>query len=124
MIEGTVNSALEAVIALTVSGTAERSRRVSALIDTGYSGHVTLPSEVVHDLGLVRVGTTTAELANGDELDFETYIASVGWSGDQRGITVHRVETRPLIGMRLLEDHRLQVDVEHGGRVLIEPLTR
>lgn len=122
MIEGAVNTALEAVITLVVSGTAERSRQVSALIDTGYNGHIALPPEMVHDLGLIRVGSTTAELANGDETDFETYIASVDWSGNQRGITVHQVKSRPLAGMQLLEGHRLQIDVERGGRVLVETL--
>ena len=122
MIEGTVDAALEARVTLAVSGTAERSSRVDALVDTGYSGHITLPPEVVNDLGLVRVGRTTLELANGDKERVGTYIASVDWSGTERSIVVHEIESEPLVGMQLLEDHRLQIDVERGGRVLVEPL--
>ncbi len=122
MIEGTVNSALEAVVTLGVVGTAERSRGVAAVIDTGYSGDVTLPSDVVNSLALAQVGSTRARLADGEEAELATYVASVDWSRNKRGVAVHAAESLPLIGMRLLEGHRLRVDVEHGGNVLIEPL--
>ena len=122
MIEGNVNTALEAIITLAVSGTAERSSHVDALIDTGYGGDITLPSDVVNDLGLMRVGSTMLTLANGNEEVFDTYVASVDWSGSERGVAVHETESVPLIGMRMLEGQRLQVDVERGGRVLIETL--
>ena len=124
VIEGVVNSALDAVIALTVSGTAEQSRRVDVVIDTGYAGDTTLPAAMVNDLGLTHFGSTQLTLANGEQEDFDTYIASVDWTGNKRGIAVHEIESSPLIGMQLLEGHRLQVEVEHGGQVLIEPLTR
>ena len=122
MIEGTVNTALEAIIALAVSGSAERSSQVDALIDTGYGGDITLPSDVVNDLGLMRVGSTKLMLANGNEEVFDTYVANVDWSGNERGVAVHETESVPLIGMQMLEGQRLQVDVERGGRVLIETL--
>ena len=122
MIEGTVNSALEAVITVAVSGTTDRSRRVDALIDTGFTGDITLPSDVVRDLGLIRVGISSLELANGEEEDFDTYIATVDWSGNGRGVMVHGTESVPLVGMRLLEGHCLQVEVERDGRVLVEAL--
>ncbi|WP_428117862.1 clan AA aspartic protease [Candidatus Poriferisodalis sp.] len=122
MIEGTVNTGLEAIITLAVSGTAERSSRVDALIDTGYGGDITLPSDVVNDLGLMRVGSTKLMLANGNEEVFDTFVASVDWSGSERGVAVHETESVPLIGMQMLEGQRLQVDVERDGRVLIETL--
>lgn len=122
MIEGTVNSALEAVITVAVSGTTDRSRRVDALIDTGFTGDITLPSDVVRDLGLIRVGISSLELANGEEEDFDTYIATVDWPGNGRGVMVHGTASVPLVGMRLLEGHRLQVEVERDGRVLAEAL--
>ncbi len=85
MIEGAVNVGLEAVIALDVLGTAGRSSRVAARIDTGYNGDLTLPPDVVSRLGLLRVGTSSLELANGQEETFDTFIASVDWSGTKPG---------------------------------------
>ena len=122
LIEGTVNVALEAVVTLTVSGTSERSRRVAVVIDTGYSGDITLPPELVTDLELARVGSTNVELANGQEMALATYIATVDWAGDQRGVVVYETDSVPLVGMRLLKGHKLLIDVQRGGRVHIEPL--
>lgn len=122
MIEGTVNSALEAIVTVVVSGTAERRRRVTAVVDTGYSGDITLSSAIVSELDLASVGRTRVELGDGAEARLATYVATVDWSDSERGVLVHETETTPLIGMQLLEGHRLQVDVEHGGNVLIEPL--
>ena len=120
MIEGTVNAYLEAVIALDVRGPTQRSSRVAARIDTGYNGDITLPPAVVRHLGLLQVGTSDLELANGKEETFDTFIASVNWPGGQRGVVVHEADSVSLAGMRLLEDHKLQIDVCRGGRVLIE----
>ncbi|MDE0320378.1 MAG: hypothetical protein OXH86_09370 [Acidimicrobiaceae bacterium] len=122
MIEGTVNSALEAVVTVAVTGTAERRRWVTAVIDTGYSGDITLPSAIVSGLDLASVGGTRVKLADGAEARLATYVATVDWSESERGVLVHETETTPLIGMALLKGHRLQVDIEHGGSVRIEPL--
>ncbi len=120
MIEGTVNGILEPVVTLVVSGVAERTSRVDALVDTGYGGDLMLPSDVVRDLGLVRVGATRLVLANGMEESFRTYMATVDWSGNKQGVAVHATSAAALVGMRLLEGHNLQIDVRQGGRVLIE----
>lgn len=120
MIEGAVNVGLEAVIALDVLGTAGRSSRVAARIDTGYNGGLTLPPDVVSRLGLLRAGTSSLELANGQEETFDTFIASVDWSGSERGVAVHEADSVSLVEMALLEGHTLNIDVRQGGRVLIE----
>ena len=122
MIEGAVNNALEAVIPLTVSGPAERVSRVDAVVDNGYSGDITLPPDVVSGLGLTRVGAMKLRLANGNEEDFDTYVASVGWPGNQRGVAVHETESEPLVGMSLLEGHELWIEARSAGRVRIDPL--
>ena len=52
MIEGAVNDAHEAVVALSLQGPAGQARDVEAVIDTGYSGFLTLPTALVIELGL------------------------------------------------------------------------
>jgi predicted aspartyl protease len=52
MIKGTVKSALEAVVSLTVRGPQGQRRRISAVIDTGYNSTLTLPPDVIAELGL------------------------------------------------------------------------
>lgn len=51
MIEGSVNSQLEAVIQLPVYGTLEQEQQIEAIVDTGYTGSLTLPS-IIATLGL------------------------------------------------------------------------
>ena len=43
MIEGFVNANLEAIVPLSLRGPEGQTREVSAVIDTGYSGALTLP---------------------------------------------------------------------------------
>ncbi len=121
MIEGTVNEWLEAAITLTVGGAPGSESRVDAVIDTGYSGQLTLPSREITGLGLQRVGVSRATLADGSRVDFNVYNATVHWSGGALDILVDEADAVPLVGMDLLHGHRLQIDVESGGRVLIEP---
>lgn len=120
MIQGAVNAALEAVLPLTVQGSGGRSREVEAVIDTGFSGFLTLPSALVAALGLAFDGVGWAVLADGTEARFDVYDATLLWDGRPRRVYVYAAETIPLVGMRLLESHSLYVEVESGGRVAIE----
>ncbi len=120
MIQGAVNADLEAVVPLTVQGTAGHAQEVEAVIDTGFSGFLTLPSVLVAELGLAFGGVGWAVLADGTEARFDVYDATLFWDGLPRRIYVYAAETAPLAGMRLLEGHDLHVEVESGGRVVIE----
>ena len=120
MIEGTVNERLEAAITLTVGGAPGSESRVDAVIDTGYSGQLTLPPRVVAGLGLQRIGVSRATLGDGSRVDFDVYNATVRWLGNTVDVHVDEAEAVPLVGMDLLHGHHLQIDVKHGGRVLIE----
>jgi len=121
LIQGAVNADLEAVVPLTVQGTAGHAHEVEAVIDTGFSGFLTLPSVLVAELGLAFGGVGWAVLADGTEARFDVYDATLLWDGQPRRIYVYAAEEAvPLAGMRLLEGHDLHVEIERGGRVVIE----
>ena len=120
MIEGVVNSAYEAVIPLSLHGPAGRAQEVEAVIDTGFTGFVTLPPSLVAQLGLVFMGTSEATLADGSEVSFDAYAVTVLWEGQPRDVLIDEADTAPLVGMMLLDRHNLNIDVEDGGRVVIQ----
>lgn len=122
MIEGVVNSAYEAVILLSLRGPAGQAQKVEAVIDTGFTGFMTLPPSLVAQLGLVFMGTSEATLADGSEVTFDAYDVTVLWEGQPRDVLIDEADTTPLVGMLLLDRHNLNIDVENGGRVLIEAI--
>ena len=56
VLTGTVNSDYEAVVRLRVRGPSGRDLETEAIIDTGFTGSLTLPKEVVTRLGLLFQG--------------------------------------------------------------------
>ena len=52
MIQGEVNAAYEAVVILPLQDPEGRTRDIEAVVDTGYSGFLTLPPGLVDELGL------------------------------------------------------------------------
>lgn len=120
MIEGVVNAAYEAVIPLTVQGPSGQEHDIEAVIDTGFTGFLSLPSGVVVDLGLPFLNASQATLADGSEVTLSVYRAMVLWDGEPRYIRAYAADAVPLAGMRLLDRHNLNIDVEEGGRVVIQ----
>lgn len=120
MIEGAVNDAYEAVVALSLQGQEGQSQEIEAVIDTGYSGFLTLPTALVTELGLPFAYIGRALLANDDEVTFDVHDVTVLWDGQPRHIRADATGSTPLVGMLLLDRHNLNIEVDRGGRVAIE----
>ena len=120
MIEGSVNAARETVVALEFRGPAGQVRRVDAVVDTGFSRFLTLPPSLVAELGLAFAGARLVVLADGSEVALDAYVVTVLWAGQPTDIVAYAADTTPLIGMSLLDNHSLYVEIEDGGRVVIE----
>ena len=120
MIEGVVNDAYEAVVALSVRGPEGQVQEIEAVIDTGYSGFLTLPVTLVTELGLPFAYVGRAFLANDDEVSFDVHDVTVLWDGQPRPVKADATGSIPLVGMLLLDRHDLNIEVESGGRVVIQ----
>jgi clan AA aspartic protease len=114
----------EARIRLTVRGHSGREQEVEAVIDTGYTGALTLPATLIMLLGLRWQSTQRATLADGSMCVVQVHVGKVVWDGKVRQILVDEAETDPLIGMRLLRGHELKMQVRYRGRVTIKRLPR
>ena len=120
MIEGAVNANLEAVVNLPLQDSSGQTRGVEAVVDTGFNGYLTLPPMLMEDLELPVVGDGEAVLADGSQAAFDVYGVTVLWDGQPMYVETGAVGVDPLVGMALLEGHNLNIDIEDGGRVLIQ----
>ena len=120
MIEGVVNAAREAVVTLHLQEPAGRTRDIEAVVDTGYSGFLTLPTTLVDELGLPFAYMGQAILANDAQVDFDVHYVTVLWDGQPRDIEADATSSTPLVGMLLLDHHNLNIEVVDGGRVVIQ----
>ena len=120
MIEGVVNAAYEAVVTIRLQGPEGQAQDIEAVVDTGYSGFLTLPTALVAELGLPFAYIGQAFLANDTEVDFDVHYVTVLWDGQPRDIEADATGSTPLVGMLLLDKHNLSIDVEDGGSVVIQ----
>ena len=112
---GTVSDRLEAVLRFWVRGPLGAVAEFDAVIDTGYTGLLTLPIAAAESLGLERGMGGQATLADGSARRFDTFAAQLEWCGDWRDVIVSAIGAEVLIGMRLLAGHELRVQVAPGG---------
>jgi clan AA aspartic protease len=70
---------------------------VEAVIDTGFTGFLTLPAMLVTQLGLPFAGTTRATLSDGRKVAIDVYEATVLWDGHSRPVTVLAAEGGVLV---------------------------
>ncbi|MBM4048208.1 MAG: clan AA aspartic protease [Planctomycetes bacterium] len=119
MVIGRINAFYEAVIPIRLQDVKGIVHEFTAVVDTGFNGTLTLPSKTIALLGLPWRTRGSAALADGSEGTFDIYAATILWDGLPRPILVEAVEMMPLVGMRLLADHDLQMRVQPGGAVKI-----
>jgi clan AA aspartic protease len=120
MITGTVNARHEVVIRVPVRNPAGQELEVEAILDTGFTGSLTLPPSLIASLGLPWRSRSSATLANGNIQQLDVYTATVVWDSTPRSILIQAVDNVPLLGMALLVGYDLRVRVAVGGSVQIE----
>jgi len=122
MISGVVDARREALVSLPVRGPGRQEQIVQAVIDTGFTGFLTLPSSLVEALRLPRIGRSRALLASGQEVLLDLHEAAILWDGRWLTVEVDSVDAEALVGMSLLAGYSLYLEAVAGGRVTIELL--
>jgi len=90
---------------------AEDFIEVDTWVDTGFTGELVLPKSIVESLGLTDANVIKAELGDGTEAVFDTYICALEWFGEQ--IEIEALQSSgdyPLLGATLLMGHQLAID--------------
>ena len=119
---GAVSAHLEAVVRLRLRGPSGAEAQLEAIIDTGYTGSLTLPAAVATSLGLPKLTGGRAVLADGSVRRFDTFAAEVFWDRTWADIVASAVGGEVLLGMTLLAGRGLWVEAMPGGAVEVRPL--
>jgi clan AA aspartic protease len=120
MIRGEVDPYDQAIIPLHVRRPDAQWEEMEVVVDTGFTGYLTLPSARIAAPQLLFQQRQTYTLGDGSDVEFDVYLATVLWEGHDRDIAVLEADGDILTGMRMLRGHRLLIDVIDGGDVLIE----
>ena len=121
MMTGVVR-AREARIRLKIRGPGGQEQEIEAVIDTGFTGWLTLPPALVAALALPWQSFGRGILADGSEGLFDVCEAAVVWDRRARRIPVDEADAAPLVGMALLNGYELKVQVRARGKVTIKRL--
>ncbi|MBW4536423.1 MAG: clan AA aspartic protease [Pleurocapsa minor HA4230-MV1] len=122
MMQGVVNSRREATLTVVVGNSNQQLQAIKTVIDTGFTGFLSLPSTIIAALNLPWSASDIVTLGDGSETLFDLYTAVVIWDGQYRDIYIAESETEPLLGMAMLYGYRLQVEAIEGDIVKIEAL--
>ncbi len=121
MIRGTV-SYRRAYVKLVIFGADDREHEIEAVVDTGFTGVLTLPPGIVTAMALPYLGPQPATLANGGWVMTSLHEVRLLWNDEERDLEVMAMEGEPLVGMTLLDGCEIRIQVTDGGSVTIEPL--
>ncbi len=81
MMQGIVNQNCEAIIRVAIGHENAPKQMVEAVIDTGFTGFLSLPMARISVLGLPWHFRDVGTLGDGSEVIFEMYKATVIWDG-------------------------------------------
>ena len=106
MMRGTVSDIGVPTIILSIAG-----QEWSVTIDTGFNGDLELPEVLRNVLEPQYVGRLTSSLAGGQTIEEDVYLVDFPFDGQiiQARVTFV-VDGDILIGTRLLQEYRLQID--------------
>jgi clan AA aspartic protease len=119
MMQGFVSQNCEAIMPIVVGYDNKPTQLVEALIDTGFTGFLSLPLSMIESLGLPWIFSDSVTLGDGSEVIFQMYRATVIWDGRFKVVDVAASESEPLLGMSLLYGFKLQVEAIERGTVTI-----
>lgn len=95
---------------------------VEMVLDTEFTGYLTLPTATIRQLGLSPVGRRALELGNGSISELEAYLTTVSMQGDPTDVLVLSSDSAPLVGMNLLCRSRVTLQAIADGKKDVQEL--
>ena len=118
---GRVSWQLEAIVNVEIQDAEGYFHTLRCTLDTGFDGDLALPSGVIEQLGLVPIDILNVTLANSARASMPKYNANVSWQERLIEVEVLQTNGESAIGMALLENSIVTLQVWDGGDISIEP---
>jgi clan AA aspartic protease len=96
--------------------------QVEFVIDTGFTGFLSLPSFVVERLQLPYRFDQDADLADGSTIQIPIHEAQIIWQGEELVVRVLATGNRPLFGTAMLAGEELHAQFIEEGLVTVAPM--
>lgn len=95
---------------------------IEFVVDTGFTGFLTLPTAAVALLRLPLLHRIPATLADDSVTEVAVHEAVILWEGEERRVRVLATGSRPLFGTEMLAGCEFVGQFVQGGLVTIESL--
>ena len=120
MISGRVSAVLDPLVTIEIGNGKGSFQSIDVVVDTGFSGELALPPELIQSLSLDYIDEVSVALADRQARPVPAYDGVVAWQGRSRDVMVLDMGSEPLLGMALLLGSRLTVSGRPNGPVVIE----
>ena len=115
-----IGGGLAAIVEVEVRWSSGRSRTFEALLDTGFNGAVSLPAEVVEEVGLPLVTERTVTLGDASDVRVRVHAGYIRFSDGWRRCPVLATGDVPTVGMHLIHGLKVCFESADGGDIEIE----
>lgn len=110
-----IEGSLYPITPVDVEGNEGSSEIFQALLDTGVTEYIALPSHEIEKLNLTPLRKVALEFANSNQQVVQTYSATIVRCDVRRTVVVHEVGERPTVGMALIADTHVDFDAQDLG---------
>ena len=90
---------------------------IDALLDSGFSGSLSLPRSLIAELRLNRVGERYVVLADGSQILVDIHEGSVRFAGEWHDVDIHIGGPGALVDMRLMWGANISLDAVAEGDI-------
>ena len=90
------------------------------VVDTGFTGQLTLPLTVVTAMGLPFLYAEDINLADDSAQRVQVHLATIVWEGQEFIARVHATGRRPLFGTFLMDRKELLIQFDNNGLMTLD----
>ena len=119
MITGRVENR-QALIPITYRLPGQPDLIIEHVVDTGFTGMLTLPASAVAAMGLPFDEWRSVNLANDSSEQVASHLATIMWEGQEFVADVIATGTRPLFGTFLMNRKELVIQFDNSGLMTLD----